>query len=479
MNAPFKRSSRAVLGLTLEQGRLLGAVVRPAGSGGAVEVLRVLDAPLTLDLLFNEADLVAREIRNALDAADIRERNCVVSVPPAWILSLHGPVPDLAGEDLQSMLEIEAEKGFPRALSELRRAHTVGRRSDNLLYASQLAVPAAHLERLEAVLAKAGLRPKSIAPGLLSAPGVVPASGRPVVTLAVASSAVVIVVADPAGVASLRVVDGLLDEEGSERSLRSDRLVREMRVTLGQLPVAMQEEVRSIRVLGGGRLGSSLVDGLAPFAERMGFSVEATPRSATLFKGQPISETLGLSPGVALAAAWLGGVATPFQFLRPKPSPWERLNLRHSTRKLAWAGGAAAALALLLGGALLLRHFKRGSLAKEWAGMRSKVERLDTIQQDIRKFRPWHDNSPASLQVLHTLSESFPEEGVVSAKSVELMDSGEVSCAGVAKDAAALLKTMEKLASSPRVRSLKLDQSKGKSPLQFTFRFAWGEAVTQ
>ena len=111
--------------------------------------------------------------------------------------------------------------------------------------------------------------------------------------------------------------------------------------------------------------------------------------------------------------------------------------------------------------------------------MRPKVERLEAIQQDIRKFRPWHDNGLASLHILRALSESFPEEGTVSAKSVEVMDTGEVTCAGVAKDNASLLKTMEKLASSPRVLSLKLDQSRGSSPLQFTFRFSWGEAVTQ
>jgi hypothetical protein len=50
-----------------------------------------------------------------------------------------------------------------------------------------------------------------------------------------------------------------------------------------------------------------------------------------------------------------------------------------------------------------------------------------------------------------------------------------VTCSGVANDNLALLKMLDQLRASKDVRDLKVDNIRGKTPLQFTFNFHWGE----
>jgi hypothetical protein len=64
----------SLLGLGIEGGRIHGIELRR--TNGSVVPGRTFTAPLTLDLLTAEPDLVGREIRKHLDAAGIRERRC-------------------------------------------------------------------------------------------------------------------------------------------------------------------------------------------------------------------------------------------------------------------------------------------------------------------------------------------------------------------------------------------------------------------
>lgn len=48
-----------------------------------------------------------------------------------------------------------------------------------------------------------------------------------------------------------------------------------------------------------------------------------------------------------------------------------------------------------------------------------------------------------------------------------------VTCTGVAGDNAALLKMLSQLRAAADVSGLKVDQIRGKSPIQFTFNFHW------
>ena len=85
-----------------------------------MEVVKSASAALSLDLLHPEPELIGREIRNHLDAARIRERACVVAVPANWIMSQHTKLPALSPEDVDSFLQLEAEKGFPYDSAQLQ-----------------------------------------------------------------------------------------------------------------------------------------------------------------------------------------------------------------------------------------------------------------------------------------------------------------------------------------------------------------------
>ena len=75
---------------------------------------------------------------------------------------------------------------------------------------------------------------------------------------------------------------------------------------------------------------------------------------------------------------------------------------------------------------------------------------------------------------LRELSLVFPEDGAVTAKSIEVRDGNVVSCTGTARDNTALLRTLGQLRDADEVSQLKVEQIRGKSPMQFTFEFHWG-----
>src|SRR5204863_298637 len=81
------------LGLPLDGSRLDGVVLRR--TNGSMQLLQSFSVALSLDPLTAAPELVGREIRNHLDAAGVRERQCVVCVPLKWALTAHTEMPDL------------------------------------------------------------------------------------------------------------------------------------------------------------------------------------------------------------------------------------------------------------------------------------------------------------------------------------------------------------------------------------------------
>src|SRR5271154_6986898 len=108
----FRKRKRltSVLGLALDGSRLDGVVLRRVN--GALELQQTFSAALTLDPLTAAPELVGREIRNLLDAAGVRERNCIVGVPLKWVLTAQTELPPLPAADAASLLQMEAERGF-------------------------------------------------------------------------------------------------------------------------------------------------------------------------------------------------------------------------------------------------------------------------------------------------------------------------------------------------------------------------------
>jgi Tfp pilus assembly protein PilN len=480
-----RRPAASVLGLTLDGSRLEGVVLRR--TNGALQQRQTFCVTLSLDPLTAAPELVGREIRNHLDAAGVRERQCVVGVPLKWALTAHTELPPLPEVDAASLLQLEAERGFPYDVATLRLANSRCALADGKQYVTLAGIPEAQLTVLEQVLAAAKLKPLSFALGLTAlqpvagtrssltsgdakARDVAGADGgaRGSLTLAIGEGNVGLQITC-GGVAALRALEGAIEDEAGRRTLRADLVAREARITLGQLPAELREAVRRILIFGPRELAQQLADEMELRFESMGLTVEiVSAYAADEFAAQLPPET-AVSPAFSLAARLLTGVPPVFEFLPPKASPLEQLITRYASGRLRSAGAVAAGVAVLIGGLFLFQELQLVVLQAQWSAMSAKVAELDGVQDQIRQYRPWFDNTFRSLTILRELTLAFPEDGSVTAKTVEIRGGNAVTCTGVAQDNGALLRMLNQLRTADGVADVKLQQIRGKAPMQFSF----------
>src|SRR5438874_1989464 len=164
LNRNRRKRLSSLLGLALDGSRLDGVVLRR--TNGSVEPQQSFSVSLTLDPLTADTELVGREIRNHLDAAGIRERNCVVGLPLKWALTTHVEVPDLPESDIDSFLQIEAERGFASDVATLHYAASRCHPSAGKQQALLAGVTKSHLTLLEEALRAAKLKPISFSLGI-------------------------------------------------------------------------------------------------------------------------------------------------------------------------------------------------------------------------------------------------------------------------------------------------------------------------
>lgn len=470
-----KRSMPSLLGLVFDGTRVEGAWLR-RGNGG-LEVRQSFTVPLTLDLLTVAPELVGREIRDRLDELEIRERRCIVGFPVSWALSLETKMPQMPEEDVASFLQIEAERGFPYGPEALLVASSRYRSGNGDQYATQIAVPKDHLLRLESVLKFARLQPMSFALGIDPSQWPDAAAKGSMMILDVTDRAVNLLVCCEGGVAGLRTLTGDHADEGGQARPYADVIAREARITLGQLAPDVRQAIKVLRVVGRGEKARQLSEDIHPRATAMGMKVEFVPGSTAKELGLQKAGAEKVGTACALAALELAGRRCGLEFLPPKVNPWRQFAARYSTKKMAAAGAVAAVVALLVAAVFLTQQWQLSRLRSKWAGMSSKVAELENLQSQIRRYRPWFDDSMRGLSILRRLTESFPEDGSVTAKIVDIRDLSTVTCSGLAKDRTTLLRTVDQLRGSKEITGLKDVNTQGVEPalLQFSFNFQWQE----
>jgi hypothetical protein len=466
-----KRTPTTVLGLALDGHRLEGVLVHR--SNGSLQILKSFATTLALNPINGSPELVGREIRNCLDQVGVREKRCTVCVPLNWALAVQTTIPEMPEEDIAGFLEIEAEKGFPYSPDALFMATSRCRGITGGGQATLVAIPRNHLEQLEAVLKAAQLRPLSFSLGITALQDAERESSHGVIALTPGESAIDLQVSCHGGVAALRSLEEAVETEGVQKRLEPDQLAREIRVTLGQLPDALRGVLRKIRIFGTSdpaqRLSQDLVSRVAP----MGLQIELVRTYAPdEFRSKPPPDT-SISAAFSLAARYLTNGPSRMEFLPPKISAWQHLTSRFASRKLGWIGATAGAAAALILGAILFQHWQLSRLNSQWNGMAKQVTELEGMQAQIRHYRPWFDDSFKSLSILRRLTEAFPDTGSVTAKSVEIRDSSTITCSGTARDNQSFLHMLDQLRASREVGNVKVDQLRGKAPLQFTLNFQW------
>lgn len=437
---------RSVLGLTLTGDRL--GVCHLARTNGTASVVKLATLPLAADPLRAEPAEAGRLLREALATAGLNERRCVVALPPGWVLSRQTKAPDLSPEDLAGFLQLEAEKGFPVDPTQLQVA-TSTCRAGGATHVTQLAVRREQLDHLAATLAAAGLKPVSFTLGLAALPAT---EGR--FTVALESGDATLLAHAGGGIAAFRTCEA------------GPALARELRITFEQIPAELRAGLRELHLGGDEALVRTVEAAAGTWARGAGLAL--APRSTT---ARPLAE----EAAEAAARHWLQGDAT-LEFLPPRPSRFAALVARYDSKRLHVALAAAAVLVVGALGVAGWQEVRRWSLRSEWNGMQAQVNDLTGVQNLVRDYRPWYDASFRSLGILRSVTESFPDNGSVTAKSFEIRGPASVSISGTARDNASLLRTLDQLRKTREVRDLKIEQIRGKTPLQFTLSLRWGDA---
>ena len=467
----------SLLGLTFDGSRLEGVVLRR--TNGSAEIVSTMGVTLSLNPLSHDPDLVGREIRQQLDAAEIRERRCVVCLPLNWTLTLQTKLPAISDEDLDDFLQLEAERGLASSPESLVMAKSLFQAGNGDRYVTQFGVPREQLQRLESVLLAAKLIPVVFSLGLpaLQLPSATPS--RAVAALSIGENGIGLQIISGGGVVALRTIDGALEVEGAEKRINPAVLAREVRITLGQLPSEIRSDIRVLRLFGVGPQVDEVGVELAPRLTSLGLTLERVTRYTPRELGIGLPVDAPVTPALSLAARHLVGPATPFDFLPPKVSAWQRFTAKYSARKLLYAGGAALFVALAVGALFAVQQVELSKLNSQWTRIAPSVNELETLQGEIKQFRSWYDDSFRSLSILRQLSQAFPEEGTVTAKTIEIRDTAPVICTGTAKDSQALYKVLDRLRAVSEISDLQLDQVRGNAPMQFSFNFHWGERSQQ
>jgi hypothetical protein len=470
-----RQGPSALLGLALDGARLDGVVLKR--TNGALQLQQAFSVTLSLDPLTADPELVGREIRNHLDAAGVRERHCAVCLPLKWALAMRAELPPLPESDVAGFLQIEAERDFPCDVATLRMA-TSRSQVAGKPQAMLIGIPAGHIALLEQALEKAKLRPASFSIGVAALQPPDAESSDGILALAIGENHLDLQITCGGGVVALRTIEAAPDHETGQPAFDAPAVAREIRITLGQFSDATRQTVRKVRIFGPREQAGHLAGELQ---NRFGrdFGIESVAAYSTRDFGVQLPTGAVVSPAFSLAARVLARRAAPFEFLPPKVTAWQQLAARYSSGRLRTAGAIGAAAILLIGIPFAWQQFQLMSLRSQWTGMSAKVKELDAIQQEIHQYRPWFDNSCRTLAILRQLTLAFPEDPAVSAKTIEIRDGNVVTCSGVARDNTALLRTLTALRAASGVADLKVDQIRGRQPVQFTFEFHWREGAGQ
>ena len=468
-----RKKLTTLLGLTLDGSRLEGVVLKR--TNGSITQLQKFSAQLTLDPLTAAPELVGREIRNHLDAAGVREKNCVVGLPLRWLLTAHSELPaGLAAADADSLLQLEAEKNFHTDATSLQISDSRCTLADGRQFVLLAGMPNTHLGSLEEVLAASKLKPAGFGLGVSA----LQRSGG-VLALVIGEASVALQITAGGGVAALRTLEGAVENIGGHPALQAGIVSREVRITLGQLPPELRDEVKSIRIFGPRDLARQLADEMESKFNTLGLKTGVVTGYAPDEFGVTLPPDASLSAAFSLAAEYLTDKLPVFDFLPPKPNVVEQLVKKYTSGKLGTAGAVAVGVVVILLGIFLFQQVELWHYRSKWAHMEKQVGDLQNISDQISFYHPWYNETYPGLAILRQLTLAFPEDGRVTAKTIEIRDGNTVSCSGNTRDESALVDVQAKLQKVKGVTDLHLNTIRGTSPKQFTFDFKYNSGGAQ
>jgi hypothetical protein len=444
---------RSVLALSLESSHIAVTPIKMDQAG--LQIGSTHEVPVTPDSIVSDPAKAGSVLAEILSGAGLREKRCVVCLPPRWAWSATLEVPEVAEADLKELLELRAEREFPMPVGELRLAHSVAVLPDGRRQATLVAVALKRIEAVMAMLATAGERAVSVSLGLDRAASLgVPS---PSLQFLASNGHVDLVVAAGGGVSALRTLPGPTGE-----GFDSAAFWREVRITLGRLPEGVRRDIAEARFAGTESSVQTLMATPGEPLRRLGIVHVAVE--------QPDRES---HPAREAAMRFIGLQPVLFELAPRIPPKWELYlkKLEDKRRRQILFGAIAVVLLPVL--IFMIRSHIENSLNEEWNGMKSEVAELESVQLSIRQFRPWFGHEPRGLRCLEVLVSAFPESGEVWAKNAQLSDVGKVTCIGMARDRNAVQALTQRLRAHPEVKNIQIQQEKGDKPVTFTIVYQW------
>ena len=464
------RKYKSLLGISFEEKRMTACSLRLTGDRLTVE--KTLNASLTLDLLNSDPELMGRELRKHLEEGGIRENRCVVSLPAKWMLTCQTELPSgLSGEDRESFIRIQSEREFPFSPDDLCMSVSYFQAPQGQKQATIVAMPSRHLATIQKVLRAARVQPVSISLGITTLIDHRTQSG--VAVLVVNEDGIDIMIAGGGGIAALRSLPEAVEAGPEGKSLDIDLVIRELRITLGQLPGSLKDSIRSLWIVGAPEGSLSVYEKVKDAATAMGMSVINMSLAEKLPLANPEAVRKITPVSYAPAVGCLLGSVVELEFLPPRASWRKKIASRVSARYTFWLAGAAIALAMALGTALLIQYWYLSRLEKKWGTIEPGVSRIQSLQEQIRKYRSWYDDSIQSLSIIKKVTSAFPEGNTVWMRSLEIKELSKVSCSGDARTSRDWLEMLERLRKTKGIEDLQVLQVRGNAPLLFSFSFRW------
>jgi hypothetical protein len=449
--------ARSALAITIESGRLAVNIVRD--DENATLAAPSFSLPIGDAEVLKDPEGAGKQLAAALGAAGLRERNCVVCVPPGWALTASTDLPEVGNDDLRGYLELRAEREFSISASELRLGYSAYALPDGQRRATLAALSSKKIEAVERMLEIANRRATSISLALdkcLSQP-------QAMLHFLTNGNHADLVVTAGGGIAGLRSL--ALPMHAGGATFDAKGFCRDVRITLGRLPEPVRQQIRQAAF--SGPSAEELCVRTRYDLLRLGIkSPERDPAAH-----EAASE--GASAAAEAARLTLRGQAVAFEFLVPEPKRWQELLQRVDSsrrRGLVLAAASLVVLPLLL---LFIRSEVESHLQARWDAMADNVADLDAIQQKIHEFRPWFEPAPVRLQLLQSLVLAFPEQGNAWAKSIQVADDDKVTCTGFATTQPALMALLARMRARPDITALQVQQIRGENPIQFSITYQW------
>jgi Tfp pilus assembly protein PilN len=447
--------TRSFVAITIESGRIAVSLVK------ANEEIAQPGFFIALgdEDVLKEPEKAGQQLAAALGAAGIRERQCVVCVPPGWVLTASADLPEVAVEDLRGYLELRAEQEFAMPASDLRLGYCAYSLPNGQQRATLAALSAKKLDAIEKMLQIANRHASSVSLALDRCMS----RSEPMLHFLTNGNHTDVVVTSGGGVAGLRSLGGPVMT--GDVTFDPSAFCREVRITLGRLPEAVRQQVRQAAF--GGPSARTLYAETHSSLLRMGIESPGLDQPSTE------ANTEVVSAAVDTARRKLEEQAIPFEFVVPETKAWQAALRRFDTtgrRRLLIGAGALVVFPLLL---LIIRGQMEGRLQAQWDDMATDAADLDGIQQKIHQFRPWFNPAPESLQLMESLVSAFPDMGDVWAKSIQIAEGHKVTCTGFARTQTALMTLLGHLRARPDITDLQVQQIRGENPIQFSITYQW------